>query len=113
MLINITKEIILSALKEKIQTAEELNAIKRRILRGVKGLKEIPTTAVLLQAYHKLLKENKIKRSEQMEFILTKRAVRTLSGVSIITVLTRPAPCPGTCIYCPNERAMPKNYISD
>jgi len=113
MLINITKEIILSALKEKIQTAEELNAIKRRILRGVKGLKEIPTTAVLLQAYHKLLKENKIKRSEQMEFILTKRAVRTLSGVSIITVLTRPAPCPGTCIYCPNERAMPKSYISD
>ena len=30
-------------------------------------------------------------------------------GVSIITVLTKPFPCPGECIYCPNEKIMPKS----
>jgi len=110
---NIEKEIILSALKSHADTAEKLNAVKRLILRSCKDTKDIPNTTNLLTAYHKLLKENKIKRSEQLEFVLTKRAVRTLSGVSIITVLTKPFPCPGECIYCPNEKLMPKSYISD
>lgn len=110
---NIEREIILSALKLHTDTAEKLNAVKRLVLRSNKDNKGIPNTTDLLTAYHKLLKENKIKRSEQLEFVLTKRAVRTLSGVSIITVLTKPFPCPGECIYCPNEKLMPKSYISD
>ncbi len=110
---NVEKEIIQEALKLRVDTAEKLNAIKRHVLRSAKGTKKIPNTAVLLQAYHKLLKENKIKRSEQLEKVLTKRAVRTLSGVSIITVLTKPFPCPGECIYCPNEKTMPKSYLAD
>jgi elongator complex protein 3 len=41
------------------------------------------------------------------------RPVRTLSGVTPITVLTRPHPCPGRCVFCPNDARMPKSYLSD
>jgi elongator complex protein 3 len=40
------------------------------------------------------------------------RPVRTLSGVTPVTVLTRPFPCPGQCIFCPNDVRMPKSYLS-
>ena len=39
--------------------------------------------------------------------------VRTLSGVTPLTVLTKPFPCPGTCIFCPNDIRMPKSYLAD
>jgi len=39
------------------------------------------------------------------------KPVRTLSGVTPVTVLTKPWACPGNCIYCPNEPNMPKSYI--
>jgi elongator complex protein 3 len=41
------------------------------------------------------------------------RPVRTLSGVTPVTVLTKPFPCPGTCIFCPNDLRMPKSYLAD
>jgi elongator complex protein 3 len=41
------------------------------------------------------------------------RPIRTLSGVTPVTVLTKPYPCPGTCIFCPNDVRMPKSYLSD
>jgi elongator complex protein 3 len=44
---------------------------------------------------------------------LRRKPVRTSSGVSPVTVLTKPFPCPGTCIFCPNDVRMPKSYLSD
>lgn len=41
------------------------------------------------------------------------RRVRSLSGVTPVTVLTQPYPCPGRCIFCPNDVRMPKSYLSD
>jgi len=41
------------------------------------------------------------------------RPVRTLSGVTPVTVLTKPYPCPGRCIFCPNDVRMPKSYLSN
>lgn len=41
------------------------------------------------------------------------KPVRTASGVTPVTVLTKPFPCPGTCIFCPNDVRMPKSYLSD
>lgn len=42
-----------------------------------------------------------------------RRPVRTQSGVAPLTVLTKPFPCPGKCIFCPNDVRMPKSYLSD
>ncbi len=44
--------------------------------------------------------------------ILKLKPIRTLSGVTPVTVLTKPFPCPGTCIFCPNDIRMPKSYLS-
>ncbi len=41
------------------------------------------------------------------------RPIRTRSGVTPVTVLTKPFPCPGKCIFCPNDVRMPKSYLSD
>jgi elongator complex protein 3 len=40
------------------------------------------------------------------------KPVRTQSGVAPVTVLTKPFPCPGKCIFCPSDVRMPKSYIS-
>ena len=39
--------------------------------------------------------------------------MRTLSGVTTVTVLTKPHPCPGVCIFCPDDVRMPKSYLPD
>jgi len=42
---------------------------------------------------------------------LVAKPIRTLSGVVPVTVLTKSYPCPGHCLYCPNEPGMPKSYL--
>jgi elongator complex protein 3 len=44
---------------------------------------------------------------------LRMKPVRTLSGVATVSVLTRPYPCPGECVFCPDDSRMPKSYIAD
>jgi elongator complex protein 3 len=41
------------------------------------------------------------------------KPVRTASGVAPVTLLTKPHPCPGSCIFCPSDVQMPKSYLSD
>jgi len=110
---DLSQKIIIRAIKKMPEDMDQLNAVKRQILRTQDSVSAIPSTSELLKSYHKLLKAHKIKQNEQLEKLLTKRAVRTLSGVTIITVLTKPYPCPGKCIYCPTEEQMPKSYLSD
>jgi elongator complex protein 3 len=43
---------------------------------------------------------------------LRRKPVRTQSGVAPVTVLTKPFPCPGTCVFCPSDVRMPKSYLS-
>ncbi len=38
---------------------------------------------------------------------------RSASGVTPVAVLTRPFPCPGRCIFCPDDDRMPKSYLAD
>jgi elongator complex protein 3 len=41
------------------------------------------------------------------------KPIRTASGVTPLTVFTKPYPCPGECIFCPNDVRMPKSYLRD
>jgi len=71
----------------------------------------------LLGWYKKLLETKNLPAIDLAKVdlikLLKKRAMRTLSGVSVITVLTKPYKCPGNCIYCPSEPKMPKSYLSN
>lgn len=51
--------------------------------------------------------------SDDMMRRLQLKPVRTSSGVAPVTILTKPFPCPGTCVFCPNDVRMPKSYLSD
>ena len=50
---------------------------------------------------------------ESALFKLRRKPVRSLSGVTPVTLLTKPFPCPGKCIFCPNDLRMPKSYLAD
>ncbi|MEM6457113.1 MAG: elongator complex protein 3 [Acidobacteriota bacterium] len=51
---------------------------------------------------------------DEADFLARVRAkpIRTRSGVAPVTVLTKPFPCPGRCIFCPSDVRMPKSYLS-
>ena len=65
----------------------------------------------LLAEYRELVENGELEESLQLTRLLTKRKVRSLSGVSVIAVLTRPFGCPGDCTFCPTEVNMPKSYL--
>ena len=76
--------------------------------------KMAPTAkANIIVAYKNLIKKGKLKANKNFADRLVKRAVRTMSGVSVITVLSKPFVCPGKCVYCPTEPGMPKSYLSN
>lgn len=96
------------------ETETDFSESLRRMLRKENDPKiSIPNKQELLKSYHKLVRTGKVTKSIQLEKILRRRAVRTLSGVTIITSLVKPFPCPGKCVYCPLDARMPKSYLSD
>ena len=70
--------------------------------------------SVMLAAYRELAGTQGLQPyQESVALLLRKKPIRTLSGVAPITVLTKPFPCPGKCIFCPNDIRMPKSYLAD
>ncbi|EKD42846.1 MAG: hypothetical protein ACD_72C00559G0004, partial [uncultured bacterium] len=69
---NIEIKIIMDCYKKQPKDVEALNVIKRKILRTYKS-DYIPTSTHLLKAYHKLVKQNKIKTSATLEKVLQRR----------------------------------------
>jgi len=65
----------------------------------------------LLDAYQRLVQGGALKRDKGLERRLRGRPVRTISGVAPVAVLTEPYPCPGTCLFCPDQREAPKSYL--
>jgi len=93
--------------------ARELDFV-RSLRQAFAKAKTTPTTkATLISLYRQLVTEGRLAANRRLAELLTKRAVRTLSGVSVITVLTKPFVCPGKCVYCPTEPNMPKSYLSN
>lgn len=67
----------------------------------------------LVAAYDDLVSRGEWSPDPALLAAIRMKPVRTLSGVTTITVLTRPSPCPGHCIFCPTEENMPQSYLSD
>ena len=68
---------------------------------------------ILIYAYRELTDSGDWPYEAEMIQRLRMKPVRTLSGVTTVTVLTKPYPCPGTCIFCPTDVRMPKSYLPD
>jgi elongator complex protein 3 len=104
------EKIIKELIRARIKSQEELTAFKRKIAEKYKT--KTLSNFELFEFYQKLLKKRRIKRSRKLEKILKTRPIRSLSGIVNISVLTKPYPCPGKCIFCPTEKGMPKSYLS-
>lgn len=104
------------------------NAIKELLRLNIKNRKELmrakrwiakkfnvcmPSSPQVLNVYNKLVEQRKMKPCLELERILRKRAIRTLSGIAPVAVLTKPYPCPGNCAYCPTEKNVPQSYLSN
>ncbi len=117
------KEIIKEIIESEANNLKGLERAKRKVMKRYKVL--APSNVKLLQKYHKMtLKERKLlffscdkdfspEREMEIKNILRTRPVRSLSGIVNVSVLTKPYSCPGECIYCPEEKGMPKSYLSN
>jgi len=107
--LELAKSILKDATASDCRTRGELALAARH------GLKHtpyaFPTSLQYWIAYRELLDEG-MPRHEGLERAMRVKDVRTDSGVAPVTVLTKPFPCPGNCVYCPTEARMPKSYIS-
>ena len=102
-----SEEIIKNLLKRGDKV--NLSLLKRKIAKkyGV----SCPSNIELLKSYHRLVKRKKIKESPEVERLLRTRPIRSQSGIVNVSVLTKPYPCPGHCLYCPSQEGMPKSYL--
>ena len=69
--------------------------------------------AQLQAAYRQLCDAGLLEFDSDVRAHLQMKPMRTQSGVAVVTVLTKPYPCPGKCIFCPTDVRMPKSYLHD
>ena len=72
-----------------------------------------PPKSALVAVYHSLVASGEMLPDPALLARIRMKPVRSLSGVTTVTVLTRPHPCPGECIFCPTDVRMPKSYLPD
>ncbi len=99
----IIKELLKEIETGKIKTKKELEKRKKEI--AIKyNLGRYPSSAEILE-----FAKGKIK--ERVRKILQIKPTRTISGVAVVAVMSKPYPCPhGKCIYCPHASNVPESY---
>jgi elongator complex protein 3 len=68
---------------------------------------------MLVSIYNEMVAAGEMKEDPRLLERIRMKPMRTLSGVTTVTVLTKPYPCPGKCIFCPTDVRMPKSYLPD
>ncbi len=98
------------AILEEVRAGGEVfKAVRRRPLPDGGYLSK----SLLVAAYRALVASGEWQADDDLLARIRMKPVRTLSGVTTVTVLTKPYPCPGKCIFCPTDVRMPKSYLPD
>jgi elongator complex protein 3 len=105
------KELIERLIMENPTDRNSLMLAKRRLAK----LFSIPIVdnAKILKYLKSLPKSRQTDKEKRLIRLLRKRAVRTMSGIAPVAVLTKPYPCPGNCVFCPTEKDVPQSYLSN
>jgi elongator complex protein 3 len=69
--------------------------------------------SMLVSIYNEMVAAGELEEDARLLERIRMKPMRTLSGVTTVTVLTKPYPCPGKCIFCPTDLRMPKSYLPD
>jgi elongator complex protein 3 len=100
------REIIQRLLEMSSPTKDDLDHIKMKIS-GKFSLDKVPSNA-------EIIRHLKPEESTKLLPILRRKVVRTISGVTVVAVMTKPSPCPQEepCAYCPGGPAngVPQSY---
>ncbi|MBU0647942.1 tRNA uridine(34) 5-carboxymethylaminomethyl modification radical SAM/GNAT enzyme Elp3 [Patescibacteria group bacterium] len=115
-LVNINRareECVARVIEGKVDNEEELAKIIRKVCGNYDVLCDNLKKSGIVEVYQEMVKSKKLTGSKLFEDLLRKRRIRTMSGVSVVSVMTRPMGCPGKCIYCPNQANMPKSYLDN
>eukprot|EP00747_Dinoflagellata_sp_TGD_P210562 gnl/TRDRNA2_/TRDRNA2_83824_c0_seq2.p1 gnl/TRDRNA2_/TRDRNA2_83824_c0~~gnl/TRDRNA2_/TRDRNA2_83824_c0_seq2.p1 ORF type:complete len:778 (+),score=131.95 gnl/TRDRNA2_/TRDRNA2_83824_c0_seq2:60-2336(+) len=103
--------VITLLLEHKFHTTEQFEKALRVVR---KSFHVQPSKPQIVRAYYSLLQSGRIEQHPAFERVATKKAVRSNSGVVVITVVTAPGrfSCPHDCFYCPDEPGQPRSYLS-
>jgi len=87
-------------------TREEVNRVKTRVA-AAHRVERVPSNVEIINA---LRPKEKLKLLP----VLRRKTTRTISGVTVVAVMTKPYPCPQPepCAYCPGgpSRGVPQSY---
>jgi len=89
---------------------ESFHKVKNDIYKGYDIPKPFPSIRIL-ERYDERVKAEEFWEDDVFRRLLRKRWVRSLSGVTVISLLTKFWGCPGKCVYCPTFEWLPKSYI--
>ncbi len=98
------------ALREIRNGAKVFDAIRNHPLPNGEGYLG---KSMLVAAYRESVSRGTLEADPRLLSKIRLKPMRTLSGVTTVTVLTKPYPCPGKCIFCPDDVRMPKSYLPD
>jgi len=112
---------------KRYQITPDRLELARRILNDIRQGKNvasavsshpIPTggyipKSILVAEYKRQIEQGEALEDPSLVERIRMKPVRSLSGVTTVTVLTKPYPCPGKCIFCPDDVRMPKSYLID
>ena len=100
------REIIQRLLDIPNPTKKDLDHFKMKAA-GKHGLNKVPSNA-------EIIRHLKPEESTKLLPILRRKVVRTISGVTVVAVMTKPSPCPQEepCAYCPGgpTNGVPQSY---
>jgi len=68
---------------------------------------------MLVYVYREQVASGKADEDKSLLARIRMKPIRSLSGVSTVTVLTEPYTCPGNCIFCPDDAQLPKSYLRE
>jgi histone acetyltransferase (RNA polymerase elongator complex component) len=88
-------EYLVKEVLEKIDDLDE-DGVKdlQRIFAKEHKMKTLPSKSQIIETYLKMIEQGEIEKNEKFEHLLRKRAIRSLSGIVSVQVLTKPRPCP-------------------
>ena len=107
------EQLLHALIKSPPQSDEEWRKILRRHPKQGGGFYGKPALIAGARRLVSLGRLDPLECHKVLRQSLRMKPTRTQSGVSTVTVLTKPYPCPGQCIFCPNDVKMPKSYLSD
>ena len=92
-----------------------LLSLQKRYLKNTASSNSFFSKSEILQACWQLPAATTLSEQQkaQLRSLLQLKPVRSWSGVTVVTVLTKPWPCPGRCLFCPADVRMPKSYLAN